>query len=152
MENLKRFSKPGFILLLIFFVLPFVKISCGSEQTMKYNGIDLAAGKTIKDPTTNKPMRVQEPLALLALLAAAMGLAFSFSKHKLGTVLTAGAGLATFILLEMLDSHIQNEMLENGYSLIFSVQMEFGFYLAVLLSAIMGVGTGIVWFKERQKN
>lgn len=137
MKNpVKKISPALFALTLICFCLPFITISCRQEQITTLNGIELATGKTVKPPSlfgeqTKEQKIPAEPLAILALFSGIIGLGTSFIKAKKSAIAPAGAGTAGFILLLMLKSKIDDEIVKQGQGL-FLVSYGFGFWMAFL--------------------
>lgn len=137
MKNpVKKISPPLFALTLICFCLPFITISCRQEQITTLNGIELATGKTVKPPSffgekTKEQKIPPEPFAALAFFSGIVGLGTSFIKAKKSAIAPAGAGTAGFILLLMLKSKIDDEIVKQGQGL-FLVSYGFGFWMAFL--------------------
>ncbi|RAM51493.1 MAG: hypothetical protein C6Y22_11280 [Hapalosiphonaceae cyanobacterium JJU2] len=133
----KKISPALFSLTLICFFLPFITISCRQEPLVTLNGVEVATGKEIQSPSIfGEPVRKEkipgEPLAALAFLSGAIGLGTSFLKAKKSAVIPAGCGAAGFILLLIVKSKIDNEILKQGQGLIL-VNYGFGFWLAFFL-------------------
>lgn len=132
----KKLSPALFGLTLICFCMPFVTISCQEQKIMEFNGVQLATGTTIKQPTFNGPAKEEKiagnPLAGLAIVAGVVGLGTSFIKAKKAAVAPAGSGAAGSILLLMLKSTLDNEIVKQGQGLLL-VNYGFGFWLAFLL-------------------
>ena len=132
----KRISPALFTLILICFFLPFITFSCRQEPITTLNGVELATGKTIKSPSvlgqqTKEEKIPPEPLATLALLSGLVGLGTSFIKAKKSAIGAVGSGTTGFILLLMLKSKIDDEIVKQGQGIIL-VSYGFGFWMAFL--------------------
>ena len=131
-----KISPALFTLVLICFFLPFITFSCRQEPIATLNGIELATGKTIKSPSfvgeqTKEEKIPAEPLATLAFLSGLVGLGTSFIKAKKSAIAPVGSGTAGFILLLMLKSKIDDEIVKQGQGIIL-VSYGFGFWMAFL--------------------
>lgn len=88
MNKVRRKISPAlFTLTLICFFLPFITVSCRQEEITTLNGIDLAIGKTVRQPSIfgNQPKEQKipaDPLATIALISGVIGLGTSFIKAK----------------------------------------------------------------------
>jgi hypothetical protein len=137
MNELRRKISPAlFTLTLICFFLPFITVSCRQEEITSLNGIDLAIGKTLRQPSIfGKQPKEQkipaDPLATIALISGVIGLGTSFIKAKKSAIAPASAGIVGFILLLMLKSKIDSEIVKQGQGLLL-VSYGFGFWLAFL--------------------
>ncbi|MGI2908212.1 hypothetical protein [Tolypothrix sp. VBCCA 56010] len=137
MNKLRRKISPAlFTLTLICFFLPFITVSCRQEEIATLNGIDLAIGKTVRQPSIfgnqSKEEKIPaDPLATIALISGVIGLGTSFIKAKKSAFAPAGAGIVGFILLLMLKSKIDSEIVKQGQGLLL-VSYGFGFWLAFI--------------------
>lgn len=135
-KQTKKLSPALFGLTLMCFCMPFVTVSCQEQKIMELSGVQLATGTTIKQPSFSGPPKEQkiagDPLATLAILAGVVGLGTSFIKAKKAAVAPAGSGAAGSILLLMLKSTLDNEIVKQGQGLLL-VNYGFGFWLAFLL-------------------
>lgn len=137
MNKLRRKISPAlFTLTLICFFLPFITVSCRQEEIATLNGIDLAIGKTVRQPSIfgnqSKEEKIPaDPLATIALISGVIGLGTSFLKAKKSAIAPAGAGIVGFILLLMLKSKIDSEIVKQGQGLLL-VSYGFGFWLAFI--------------------
>ncbi|MBW4571923.1 MAG: hypothetical protein KME31_29095 [Tolypothrix carrinoi HA7290-LM1] len=137
MNKLRRKISPAlFTLTLICFFLPFITVSCRQEEIATLNGIDLAIGKTVRQPSIfgnqSKEEKIPaDPLATIALISGVIGLGTSFIKAKKSAIAPAGAGIVGFILLLMLKSKIDSEIVKQGQGLLL-VSYGFGFWLAFI--------------------
>lgn len=133
----KKISPALFGISLICFFLPFITISCQQQPIANLTGVQLATGTDIKQPRffgkeTKEQKIPADPLALMALVSGVVGLGTSFIKAKRSAIAPAGAGAAGFILLLMLKSKIDNEIVKQGQGLIL-VSYGLGFWLVFLL-------------------
>jgi Na+/H+-translocating membrane pyrophosphatase len=118
MQKLKpvKFIRAGFFgLVIIFFFLPFVLISCpgrsGGSVTLK--GIDFVTGKVISGRAfsafTDDQRVKPQPLAIIAIVCAAAGIVFSFLKEKPAFVLCLAAGAVGLTCMILLQGRINAE-------------------------------------------
>lgn len=139
MENrARRFSPAIFGIALIMFFLPWINVSCGGERVATFTGIQLVTGTTIKNPIENRTEKVNgEPLAIFALLIVIVGFGLSFLKDKSGTIGSAAVGGIGAIILLILKSKLDNEILKEGSGML-HLGYGVGFYstLVLFLSAI----------------
>lgn len=96
---------------IIFFLLPFIVVSCPGYGKVSVTGFEIASGKTIRGSqlsefTENKRI-YPEPYAYLAILSAVLGIVFSYiKKRNLSFILCIIASMAGVILLLLLKNHI----------------------------------------------
>jgi hypothetical protein len=143
-QTARRLSPGLYILILIFFLMPFMDLSCGGQPVVTLSGIDMVTGKQLEDPGAyggygaEAPKIDPEPLAILALLAAGGGLILSFVKGKTGSVLAALVGAAGFVTMLLLKSRIDHQVLTEGEGLV-TVEYRIGYWL-VLLAFVVTAG------------
>jgi hypothetical protein len=75
----KKVSSGLFGLAVIFFILPFITVSCGGQLVLTLNGVQLVTGTSAPTGFPNDPdSRIDpEPLVQLTLLCALVGLVLS---------------------------------------------------------------------------
>jgi hypothetical protein len=139
----KKLSPAVFVLILICFILPFVAFSCGGQKVLSLSGVQLATGASIQQPQAFGPPITRkidpEPLAVLALLAVVVGLAFSFVRGKKGSIGASVAGGLGVLFLAALKSKLDGDTLQQGGGMV-QVRYGTGFSLAlILLLAAIGV-------------
>lgn len=100
-----------FGIIIIFFLLPFIVVSCPGYGRVAVTGFEIASGKTIRGSqlsefTENKRI-YPDPYAYLAILSAVLGIVFSYiKKRNLSFVLCVIASMAGILLLLLLKNHI----------------------------------------------
>lgn len=130
---------------LVFFVMPFLTLTCRGGNLMSLTGVQMVVGKTIEDrnPFTNEVKRQEiqpQPLAIGVVLVAGLGLLLTFSGSR-GASGEAGkptpsrvsAALAAIGLL-FLKLWVDNQVEEKGRGII-GTQWEAGFWMAFLAAA-----------------
>lgn len=158
MSNASRKISPALFSLGLFcFFLPFITVSCRQEQLITLNGVELASGKEIQQPSLFGQPKTEkipgEPLALFAMLSGLVGVGTSFIKAKKSAAIPAGAGAVGFILLLMLKSKIDDVILKQGQGFIL-VNYGLGFWLAFLIyvSAILVNIYSLLTEKDEQQS
>jgi hypothetical protein len=123
-------------LALICFFLPFVTVSCQGQKLLTLTGVQLVTGTTVQVPQMFGPSKEEkipgDGLARLACLSGLVGLlAAIVAKNKGKTVAAALAGLGAILLLVM-KSRVENEVLRAGSGL-FQVEFGGGYWATVSL-------------------
>ncbi|MBL7209075.1 MAG: zinc-ribbon domain-containing protein [Dehalococcoidia bacterium] len=136
-SQVKRFSPAIFAIALICFFLPFITVSCGGQKVATLTGVQLVTGTAIEQPDLfGEGQQAEtldgEPLAILAFLSAVAGLGLSFIKGRKIVIAPAISGVAGSILLLLLKSKIDNEILSEGAGMI-QVEYGIGFWLTILV-------------------
>ncbi|QLE54521.1 hypothetical protein [Nostoc sp. TCL26-01] len=117
--------------------MPFTKLSCQQQEIITLNGVQLATGTSVKQPSLGgrgtKGQKIPgEPLAVMAIVASLVGLGTSFIKAKRSAIAPDGSRGISLILLLTLKSKIDDGIVKKGQGLIL-VTYELGFCLEVLL-------------------
>ena len=100
-----------FLLAVIFFLLPWVSISCAGEDLVQISGMDMVTGSYELPVDEGMPTAGEtEPLAIWALGAAAIGLIFTLFSSQFARVIPVLAGLAGIGLLVWLKIKIGNDI------------------------------------------
>jgi len=136
-EKLGLVLSAKFGLIVLLFLMPFIKVSCSGMVNMPLSGMDLATGTTIetKEPFSGKVQKQKvdaEPFAAIALGAAVLGLLIGFIKAKPARIVNAVTGGAGAVFLLLLKNKIDKEVLKEGGGMI-SVNYEMGFWITILL-------------------
>jgi hypothetical protein len=101
-----------FLLAIIFFLLPWMSVSCAGEDLVRVSGMDMVTGSY--DVPGNEDFTgtsgETEPLAIWALGVAAVGLIFSLFTSDFSRVLRTLSGLAGIGLLIGLKMKIGNDI------------------------------------------
>jgi hypothetical protein len=114
--------RAGFFgLVIVFFFLPFVVVSCPGKGQVAVSGVQLSTGTVIKGGqlsslTDDQRINVH-PLALAALLCAVAGIVCSYLKPKFSFALCLAAGGVGIVLLILLKGQISREaahLIANG--------------------------------------
>lgn len=141
-DRIKKFSPAIFGIALICFFLPFINVSCSGQKIGSLTGIQLVTGTTIEQSDLWGKKQVQkvdgEPLAIAAFISVFAGLGLSFIKARKGSIAPAVIGAAGVILLLLLKSKIDNEVLRQGGGMI-QVNYGVGFWLTFMSFLSAGV-------------
>jgi len=123
---LKNISPALFGIALLFFLLPWVEVSCQGHKVATVNGFQLATGTTIEGQRTKG-----EALAIIALLSTIAGLILCFSKNKMKSLILIGASGLGAIMLLFLKLKLDGDVLREGRGI---VQLSYGagYYLTML--------------------
>jgi hypothetical protein len=100
-----------FLLAIIFFLLPWVSVSCMGEDIIQVSGFDMVSG-SYSFPAEDELTGVNaesEPLAIWALVAAGVGVFVSLFTWKIGFFLRILSGLAGIGLLIALKIKLNND-------------------------------------------
>ncbi|HEV2378958.1 MAG TPA: zinc ribbon domain-containing protein [Terriglobia bacterium] len=151
-NSAKKLSGVTFAMAVLCFFLPFVTFSCQGEKVASFTGIQLMTGASIQQPqmfgASQERKSGGEPLAVVAFLCVAAGLAVSFVKGRKGAVLPALAGGLGLIVLLLLKSKLDNDVLTQSEGMV-QMQYEAGFYLTLLLSLAAAGVNGYAWARAR---
>jgi hypothetical protein len=101
-----------FLLALIFFLMPWVSVSCAGEDLIQVSGLDMVTGSYDVPSSDEFPSgsSESEPLAIGAMVAAAVGLIISLFTWKMGFILRILAGIAGIGLMIALKIKIGNDL------------------------------------------
>jgi hypothetical protein len=144
--NTKRFLSRGLLIaVLVFFLMPFLTLSCGGAKLVSMSGVNMVVGTTLtsKDPFTDRVKKQEikpEPMVALALAAAvvAFGIGFFAGKGKgpLGSMVASGA---CALLLLLAKFKVDADVVKQGQGVV-TAEWEMGFWLALLASlALVGL-------------
>ena len=149
--NVKKFRWTTFALILLCFFLPFVQVSCREQKMMSITGFQLAFGTELEEPQMFGPPKTRplagEPLVLLTLLAALVGLGCSFIKGKLGFLLPAISGAAGLLFMLIVKVRLDNDVLRQGRGLL-TLEYLFGFIVTCLLLLVSAGVNGFFFHSE----
>lgn len=127
MHQTKKMLSPAlFGIIILCFILPFVSISCGGTQVAQLNGFDFVKG--ISEQGQNMD---PNPLAIIALIAAVIGLGVSFAHKKSANITASAVGVIGFISSIILKSTFDSAAADKGIQ----TQWMGGYYLTLLLFA-----------------
>lgn len=122
-----------FAFVIVFFFLPFVRVSCAGQKVMSVTGIKLATGGSFEDPGGMGGRSVEklepDPFAILALVAAVGGVVLSLAaRSAIASAILGGAG-AVFLLI--LKSRLADRTAQESMGVV-QVEMDIGYWLAML--------------------
>ena len=122
---------------LVFFLMPFLTLTCGGQPLITLNGVNLATGRTLesKNPFSGDVQKREiqpEPMVALAALAAvaALVLAFLAEAGSTRTGSMVASGLCALFLLAT-KFKVDGDVMKQGEGMV-QAQWELGFWLALL--------------------
>ncbi len=151
---IKKISPVPFAVMLICFFLPWLNLTCDGKHYTSFTGMELVTGTKVEQQSmygTGKYKKVDpEPMAIVALALAIIGIVFSFIK-KSGFNLAAGiTGIATFIVLLILKSTVEKEIFDQvgrGVEVIWL----FGFWFTLIISLIAAALNVLFYLRSKKE-
>lgn len=132
-----------FLLAIIFFLMPWVSVSCMGTSIVSVSGLDIVRGSyNVPSEYAGQTDTENEPLALYALIVAGAGLVLSLIPWSAAAILRALAGIAGVALLIALkfklDGDAAGEDLGsmNG---VLTLKYEIGYWLTVIAFAAAAI-------------
>ena len=137
-----------FLLAIIFFLLPWVNISCAGTHVITISGLDMVTGSyDITDVEKfNDTNAESEPLAIWTLVAAGVGLIASLFVWKIGFVIRILSGLAGIGLLIALKIKLGNDIanqIGNEMEGIIQINYLAGYWLTMTAFAAASIVSAI---------
>ncbi|MFX4261535.1 FHA domain-containing protein [Pelotomaculum propionicicum] len=138
----KKISPAIFALAALFFLLPFVTVSCSGHEVATLSGTDLLTGVKMPTGGTTDPYLPAIILVIPAICGIVFGLVFLKNKKlSLISAVTGAVGLlATFIIKFLIDHEASSEGLGTSY--------QAGFYLMLLSYAAAAGFNGYIFARE----
>lgn len=138
--ELRKVSSPLFLLALLCFFLPFVKVSCQGQPVASFTGVQLATGTDLTQPGTGifgQRQNRRIPADVRVLLTALCAIAGAFvGRLRLGSraaaAFSAVAAVTGVVSLFLLKSKTDGEVLSQGGGVL-QVEYGLGFVLVCLL-------------------
>ncbi len=151
-----------FLIVIICFFLPFVRITCNNQEIATMTGFKLATGGEIElkgpqlpdsmsegkiegsmefKPETGQQDRNPEIFAIFTLACAVIGLIISIIMMKKKSIIPAVIGVVGFIMLLLLKFDMDGDMSDEGQGMIMLEYM-YGYWIAFIcfiLAALVGV-------------
>jgi hypothetical protein len=148
--NVKKISPALFALACLFFLMPFLSLSCNNQTVAIFSGLQLVTGTQIQQQGGGESKNVDpEPVAIVVLVVAISGIAMGFLKGKSSAVLSAIIGAAGFILMFLLKNKIDADVLKEGQGM-FQVKYEPGFWLVLAVMIVATVFNGFLIFAKSE--
>lgn len=150
----KIISPTIFGIIIICFLLPFVKVSCSGQHIANITGLQLITGFSIEQPSIfgqeSKTERVDpQPLIILALFCALLGLILSFIRKRKIILISAIVCLPAIISLFIFKSALDAKILKEGGGLI---QAKYGSgYWLVILFFILSIIFNLMYFLQKKE-
>ncbi len=139
MQNPLKIASPAmFGVVLICFLLPFLKLGCAEQELATYTGVELMIGTRL-DTNSGETEKIEpNSILILAFLVAGAGIGLSFVKAKMSPLGPALAGLVGIILLFAFKFQINHALAEKGEELLWA-KYPFGYWLALVFFLAGGV-------------
>jgi hypothetical protein len=137
METVKKMSWTMYLVVLICFLMPFMKISCGGQSVATVSGVQLATGFEMS--TGYDKQKVPADPKIIAVLAlAGLGLIslIVFKKTKAAFVTAGGASVLAAALLVIFKITTDNDVLKQGEGLV-QVSYGAGYWGALLINTAL---------------
>jgi hypothetical protein len=139
-----------FLLAIIFFLMPWVNVSCSGSPLATVSGYDMVRGvyNVPGEYATDAPD--SEPFAILALVAAGVGLIFSFFGGGTAVIMRILSGLAGIAFLVALKIKLGNDFtrdignqMGNSAGMLIQLNYQAGYWLTIVAFAAATVVSAI---------
>lgn len=124
MKKTSKVSPALFGIIILCFVLPFVSVSCGGTEIFQLSGMDFLKGMSDQGQSMDP-----NPLAIIALIAAVIGLCIGFSGKKAANIGSAVLGFIGFASGIALKVTFDSRVAEEGAS----TSWQIGYFLMLIL-------------------
>jgi len=120
-----------FILAIILFLMPWIEVSCAGVPIMSTSGFDMVTGSynVPTDYTNNTPQ--SEIFAILALIAAVVGLIACIIRHKIAFFTRVISGIAGIVFLIALKLKIDKDIFSQSEGML-QVNYLIGYWLTII--------------------
>lgn len=136
-------SLSTFLLILLCFLLPFLRITCSGQEILNLSGYELAFGAT-KTIDTGWDSRTEkaEPVvsALVCLIAAIVGAGLTFVSGKSGSLMRLIAAAIGFILLCIVPVEVRAKMGSRSAGADIGVKLGVGW----IVTSLLFIGAAVV--------
>lgn len=162
MDAVKKFSPAIYGIIIFCFVLPFVNLTCSGQTVMTLTGFQLITGADFEPNMFNQQNMFNEhgmqnqaasnekvesqPMALLAIIAAFLGLLFSSVKKKLTALISMIISVLGAIFLLALKINMDGDASSSGEGIV-QLEYQFGYWFSFLLFIAAAVMQWMI-FKE----
>ncbi len=145
----RKIAPVVFILAILFFLLPWIKISVGGIDVLSASGFDMVRG--VYNIPGSESLGIDfvaegesEPLAVRALIAAGVGLVACLFTGTFGVLVRIAAGIAGIAFMIVLKSNIDTDINTMG---MVPVDYQIGFWLTIVA---FGIGIIAGAYKEEK--
>lgn len=151
----KRMYIPAFYsLAILFFFFSFCDFKCNNQRIATIKGIELVTGTEIKQDVIAEDLsilknssvdidttqRVEPSIwAIIAFIAAIVGVTFLFLKGKPQAYATIGVGMIGAVSLLLLQHQIQDKINQKSEFVIISTDFQFGYWAALAVFILIPV-------------
>lgn len=153
-QSITKFSPAIYGIVIICFLLPWVSFTCQDKPVATLTGLQLVTGTEIKQQGMwgqPKNQKIDpEPLAIVVLSLAVIGLALSFIKSKKSAIVPMIVSLAGLIFLFLLKSKIETDATKQTQGAI-QVAFEVGFWLTLISFIIAIIINGYFFFDSKKE-
>jgi hypothetical protein len=120
-----------FLLAILFFLLPWMSVSCAGEDIIQVSGLDMVTGSyNVPDESISSGSE-SELFAILALISAIIGLVACLIRHKVAFFTRVISGIAGIAFLVLLKLKIDNNIFDEGQGIL-QVNYLIGYWLTLL--------------------
>lgn len=130
MKKSSKISPALFGIIILCFVLPFVSVSCGGTEIFRLSGMDFLKGMSDQGQSMDP-----NPLAIIALIAAIIGICIGFSGKKAANMGSAALGLIGFVSGIALKVTFDSRVAEEGAQ----TSWQIGYFLMLILFGVAAV-------------
>jgi hypothetical protein len=163
MEAVKKLSPAVFGLIIICFILPFVKLTCSGQTVMTLTGFQLVTGTEVEqadifkqpdlfdqeevpEQTPQKEKVEAQSMAQLTLIAAILCLIISFIKNKAASLFCLILSISGAVFLLFLKINMDNDVTSDGQGIV-QLEFQFAYWFSLLLFI---AGAVIQWMIFRE--
>lgn len=153
MQSGRWLSGPGAVLVLIFFFLPWVTVSCGNQEIATFSGYDLAAGAEINTGFTTEKTEGDAAVFIIPAVALVAGVLLVLSSLNVMPGRVAGGGqvalaIVGVVILWLKWSQMEQDVTAEGGA----VAPEIGLWLTAAALAVIVLGGILTLIENPGKN
>jgi hypothetical protein len=130
-----------FVLAIVFFLIPWISISCENVEIFNASGMDMVRGSYNVPGDSDGISTENEPIAMYALIAAGVGVLVCIFRGEIWRILRVLAGLAGVGFLVWLKFHLDEQMQGSEESML-QLNYLIGYWLtlgALALAAVVSI-------------
>ena len=147
-KMVRRISSELFLMVIVFFLLPWVSVTCAGQEILQLSGLELVAGTELG--IMGETGRYDgEFLAIITLVIAVLGIVAFFVKNRLGRISRGVLAVLGIIFLFALKFKLDGDIKTEGEGMLQTSYLA-GFWLT-FISFFAVVVTNIVNFTRLRK-
>jgi hypothetical protein len=128
-----------FLLAIIFFLMPWVNISCAGNEIFSASGFDMVRGSyNVPTEVAGETPMENEPIAIAALAVAGVGFIIAFFRGGFGRFLRVLAGIAGVALMVWLKFRFDDQIHGQGQGIL-QLNYMVGYWLTLGAFAVAAV-------------